>query len=93
MIAIALGRTNLEHGARAAFQHGDRDGDAVGLVDLSHADFAAEQSDAHHAPSSVSVIMSRSPHPAMRPGETPGRATTPNGSSATRPTAAPSLAR
>ena len=57
-ISVAVLGADLEDRARAAFQHRHRDGDAVGLENLGHADFAAEQSDAHReTPSSIEVIV------------------------------------
>ena len=66
VVAVALLGPDLEHGARAALQDGDRDGGPVGLVDLGHADFAAEQSDAHRRNS----VVNFRPFPAVRPART-----------------------
>ena len=47
VIAVALLGPDLEHGARAAFQDGDRHRRAVLLVNLGHADLAPQQSHSH----------------------------------------------
>jgi hypothetical protein len=40
-VSVAIGRTDLKDGARAALEDSDGDGRAIILIDLSHADLAA----------------------------------------------------
>jgi hypothetical protein len=42
VVAVGLDGLHLHHGAGAGFNHGDRDQDVLGVVDLGHADFFAE---------------------------------------------------
>ncbi len=42
VVAVGLDGLHLHDGAGAGFDHGDRDQDVLGVVDLGHADFFAE---------------------------------------------------
>jgi hypothetical protein len=47
VVAVGFHGLDLDHGAGAGFDHGDRDQDVLGVVDLGHADFFAEKGGDH----------------------------------------------